>query len=293
MRDGRCLAHRRCNGSYSPALLIPSGEHALGPFTCQRSYCGQAFLIEGARPLIVAIDLTGKQFGQLGKFLIVGICRPRLNGAHQTCARRLAETGAQIVIAITRRLVVLPAGVAHDFPRGKIPVDQPTNSVWSQHRCGGLGANVVAACLFEGDPEQRVVLKGKSGGGKNIVRAVEEFAVLAHAAYQPVSESPRIALSHFVQQAHFAIAFPVDLHFGDNLSNFGIVIISAARVDERAQALEVRNARGFAPFVRALEFPLDGLNRNVFEMTLFGEDVVGRVARVSEQVGNVAIRPSK
>ena len=31
-------------------------------------------------------------------------------------------------------------------------------------------------------PEQRVVLKDKPGGRKNIVRAVEEISVLAHAA---------------------------------------------------------------------------------------------------------------
>ena len=41
------------------------------------------------------------------------------------------------------------------------------------------------------------------------------------------------------------------------------------------------------------EFPLDGIDCNIVEVTLFGEDVVGRVAGISEQIGDVAIRSSK
>ncbi|KZL10756.1 hypothetical protein PsAD2_03991 [Pseudovibrio axinellae] len=133
MFDGRRVTHHRCNGGYSQTLLIPSGKHALGPFARQHADCGQPFLIEGSRPVLVTVGPTGKQLGQLDDFLIFGIGRPRLNGGHQTCARRVADTISQTVIAITRSLIVFAAAVAHDFPSCKIRVDQPTNSLWSQH----------------------------------------------------------------------------------------------------------------------------------------------------------------
>ncbi|KZY42069.1 hypothetical protein A3731_35545 [Roseovarius sp. HI0049] len=139
---------------------------------------------------------------------------------------------------------------------------------------------VVAVCLFEGNFEQLVVLKGKAGGGKNITRAVEELAAFAQATQQPISESLRIAFSYFVQQMPIAIAFAVDLHFRNKLSNVGIAFISAWRVDERTQALNVRYSGSSASFARSLEFLLDSVDCNVVEVAFSGEDVVGRVARV-------------
>jgi hypothetical protein len=75
-----------------------------------------------------------------------------------------------------------------------------------------------------------------------------------------------------------AIALAVDLHFRNKLSNVGIAFISAWRVDERTQALNVQYSGSSAPFARALEFLLDSVDCNLVEVTLSDEDVVGRVA---------------
>ena len=46
------------------------------------------------------------------------------------------------------------------------------------------------------------------------------------------------------------------------------MVISDRRVNERAQALKVRNASNLAPFARSPEFLLDGIDCNVVEVTL-------------------------
>jgi hypothetical protein len=64
-------------------------------------------------------------------------------------------------------------------------------------------------------------------------------------------------------------------------------------VKERPQALEVRHASRFAPCAGGFEPLLHGFDGYVVDVSILGEDVIGRIARVAEQVGNMAVGTPK
>gem|GEM_PF-5753331 len=89
------------------------------------------------------------------------------------------------------------------------------------------------------------------------------------------------------------IEFPIDLHLSNDLSNLGIVVFSGWREDKQLKALKVRKPSNLEPFARSAKFLLDGDGCYVVEVTVLGEDIVGCVVRVCEQVGDVAICSSE